>query len=95
MERLKGEPFVLLGVNSDSDREALKTTLEEERINWRSWWDDGGIFGPIQTQWAVAKRPTIHLIDWTGTIRHMNVDSVDLDDAIDKLLREQAASSNN
>ena len=71
MDRLKGEPFVLLGINSDSDREELKTTLEEERINWRSWWDDGGIFGPIQTKWAVANRPTIHLLDWNGIIRQM------------------------
>ena len=94
MDRLKGEPFVLLGINSDSDREELKTTLEEERINWRSWWDDGGIFGPIQTKWAVANRPTIHLLDWNGIIRQMNVDSVELDETIDELLRELAEQSN-
>ncbi len=31
--------FVLLGINSDEDREELKKTLEKEQITWRSWWD--------------------------------------------------------
>ena len=47
MKRLADKPFVLLGVNSDKDRSALKKTIAEERITWRSWWDEGRIDGPI------------------------------------------------
>ena len=36
VDRLKDRPFVLLGINSDSDREKLKARMREEGITWRS-----------------------------------------------------------
>ncbi len=87
MERLNGKPFVMLGVNSDEDREALKTTLIEERITWRSWWD-GKIDGPIHTTWQILQRPAIHLLDANGVIRYKNIQPEAVDDAIDQLLAE-------
>ena len=50
MKRLAGKPFALLGINSDEDREELKTVLKEENLNWRNWWDGGGREGPIATR---------------------------------------------
>ena len=88
MKSLQGKPFVLLGVNSDEDREALKKTLVEEQITWRSWWDEGRIDGPIHTTWQVTERPTIHLLDREGIIRFKNVAPEDIDAAIDELLAE-------
>ena len=41
VERHKGQPFALLGINSDTDREKLKATIAENGITWRSWWDQG------------------------------------------------------
>ena len=69
MDSFAGKPFALLGINSDKDREALKSTLVDEKITWRSWWDEGSINGPIQTQWQVANRPAIYILDWKGEIR--------------------------
>lgn len=88
VKKLSGKPFVLLGVNSDKDREALKKTLVEEQITWRSWWDEGSIDGPIHTAWQVHSRPTIYLLDHKGTIRYKNVQPADVDAAINELLTE-------
>ena len=90
MKRLAGKPFVLLGVNSDEDREALKETLEKEQITWRSWWDEGRIDGPIHTKWQIEVRPAIHLLDHKGVIRYRNIPPEDVDAAIDELLTELA-----
>lgn len=84
---------MLLGVNSDGDREALKKTVEKENLAWRSWWDNGSTDGPIQTKWQVAQRPMIYLLDAQGVIRHKNVDEDELENAIDGLLQEIAKRS--
>lgn len=88
MKRLADKPFVLLGVNSDEDREALKRTLLEEQITWRSWWDEGNIEGPIHTTWQIQERPAIHILDGKGVIRYKNIPSEEVDAAIERLLVE-------
>lgn len=98
MKRLAGKPFVLLGINSDADREALKKTNEKKQITWRSWWDDGNKFGPIQTKWQVEQRPAIFILDAKGVIRYKstpNVNGEDLGQLVDALLAELAAKSRN
>lgn len=88
MKRLADKPFVLLGVNSDEDREALKRTLLEEQITWRSWWDEGNIDGPIHTTWQIQERPAIHILDDKGVIRYKNILPEEVDAAIERLLVE-------
>ena len=88
VKRLKDKPFVLLGVNSDKDRDGLKKTIAAEQITWRSWWDDGRIDGPIHTQWQILQRPSIHILDAKGVIRFKNILPEEVDAAIDELLSE-------
>jgi hypothetical protein len=88
VKRLADKPFVLLGVNSDEDREALKRTLLEEQITWRSWWDEGNIDGPIHTTWQIQERPAIHILDDKGVIRYKNILPEEVDAAIERLLAE-------
>ena len=71
MKRLAGRPFVLLGVNTDEDRPAIKSVIAEQKLDWRSWWDGGSTDGPIVTQWQIANWPTIYVIDHKGVIRHI------------------------
>lgn len=78
---------MLLGINSDPDRHALKQTLVDENITWRSWWDQS-IDGPIHTQWQIELRPAIHLIDAKGVIRYKEIDISEVDQAIEQLLAE-------
>ena len=91
VERLKDKPFVLVGMNSDSDLAKLKKTMEKEKITWRSWWDGGSTNGPIATRWNVHSWPTTYVLDHKGVIRYKNVREKAMDKAVDKLLAEMKA----
>jgi hypothetical protein len=92
VERLKDEPFALIGINSDEDLAKLKGTLKQENISWRSFWNGPkGTAGPISTSWGVSSWPTIYVLDETGTIRFINVREAKLDEAVDTLLAELKA----
>jgi len=91
VKRLAGKPFALIGINSDSDRAALKKVLEKENISWRSFWDGGSTQGPIATRWNVTGWPTIYVLDGKGVIRYRDVREKELDEAVDKLLEELEA----
>ncbi len=81
-----GRPFVILGVNSDKDRDATRKACLEKGITWRSWWDGGDTQGPVQTAYNVSQWPTLYLIDHQGIIREFDVHEAKLDEAIATLL---------
>ena len=95
VKRLENKPFVLLGVNSDADREQIKTRMKQENITWRSWCNAGSApttgpnaGQPISEQWHIRGYPTIYILDSKGVIRFQDVRGQSLDDAIDGLLKE-------
>ncbi len=88
VKRLADKPFTIIGVNSDTDREGLKQTLQDEQITWRSFWNGGSTSGPISTAWNVHGWPTIYVLDAQGQIRYRGVRGEQLDQAIDTLLAE-------
>ena len=98
MKRLAGKPFVLLGINSDKDRKAIKAVTVKERITWRSWWDGGGIEGPIATKWQISNWPTLYVLDANGVVRYIEShggtpNGAALDKIVDSLLKEFNANS--
>ena len=88
VKRLEGKPFAIIGINSDTDKTALKAVLTKEQITWRSFWNGGSTDGPISRHWNVSSWPTIYVLDAKGTIRFKNVRGNDLDQAVDTLLAE-------
>jgi hypothetical protein len=88
VKRLKDQPFALIGINSDKDREQLKEVLEKEKITWRSFWNGGSTSGPISTAWKVTGWPTIYVLDTNGVIRYRDVRGEAMDRAVDELLEE-------
>src|SRR5437660_7322614 len=88
VKKLAEKPFVLLGVNSDDDRDKVKKIIEKEQLTWRSWWDGGSTDGPIQTAYNISHWPTIYVLDPKGVIRFIDVREEKLDEAIDELLAE-------
>ena len=89
MKQLAGEPFALIGVNSDKEIEVARKAVEELNINWRSFWNgEKGTFGPIATKWNIASWPTTYLIDAKGVIRFKDLRDEKLDEAIEKLMAE-------
>ena len=93
VKRLEGQPFALLGINSDRDREALKKVMKKQGITWRSFWNGGGTGGPISSAWNVRGWPTIYVLDHKGVIRYKNVRGDRMDEAVDKLLAEMKKSN--
>ncbi|MEZ5976707.1 MAG: hypothetical protein R3F34_00585 [Planctomycetota bacterium] len=89
MERLKDQPFALVGMNSDEDLAKLHRRMEEENITWPSFWNGPyGTSGPISARWNVHTWPSIFVIDAEGVIRFKNVRGARMDAAVDELLRE-------
>ncbi len=84
-------PFAIVGVNSDSNVDALGMTMKTESITWPSFFDGGGTGGPIATQWGVRGWPTVYIIDHEGVIRHTSRGN--LDEVIEKLVNEARAAA--
>ncbi len=90
VERLKNEPFALLGINSDGTAEELKKILAEQSITWRQA-VDGDTSGPWATRWNVQGWPTIFVLDAQGVIRFRDVRGEKMEEAILELLKEAKA----
>lgn len=87
MERMKGKPFVLLGVNADPKKDGLAKAMKDAGIEWRSWFD-GEPAGPIASRWDIRGLPQTFVIDADGVIRHIHLFQKPLDDAVDALIQE-------
>ena len=87
VKRLENKPFILLGINSDSDLDQLKKRMAEEHITWPCWWDKS-TDGPISTAWNVRRWPTTYVLDAKGVIREKDVRDESMEAAVDKLLKE-------
>lgn len=88
VEKLRDEPFVFVGVNTDA-RGHFQSERKKEPITWRNFMD--GQRGPICRKYKIEAFPTILLIDANGVIRHKFVGVPPkgvLDKAIDELIAE-------
>jgi peroxiredoxin len=90
VERLKGKPFALLSVNTDETVETLRRSIDSGEITWRCWWD--GPDRPTCSRWNIRSFPTVTIIDQQGVIRHRMVNVLGLNEAVDALLAEIAAT---
>lgn len=79
---------MLLGVNTDAEREQARQIVARRKLNWRSWWA-GGPDGEIPTRWHITGYPSMFLIDAHGVVRVEHVQpGPELERAIETLLRE-------
>jgi hypothetical protein len=86
VDRLKGKPFTLLGINSDESRSALKKIMVDEKITWPNIYDGQPGKGPLANSWNVSGWPTIYVLDHNGVIRHRDLRGEDLEKAVDALI---------
>jgi hypothetical protein len=94
VKRYRGQPFALLGINCDEDRNEIREFARANRLTWRSWWDGGKPqVGPIFTRWNVRVLPSLFVLDQRGVIRykalvgHGWLRTRQLDRVLDELLR--------
>jgi thiol-disulfide isomerase/thioredoxin len=88
VQRLQGRPFVLLGVNCDDNREAIREAVKRKGLIWRSWYDGGAEGNRICRDWHVSSFPSIFVLDGKGVIRFKGLRGPQLDAAVAQLLRE-------
>ncbi len=91
VERLKGKPFVMLGVNCDGDKPAALKAIQDERITWPNWHDGEPGTGPIVRRYHVTSYPTVFVIDAKGIIHSKNSFGKFLGQSVDDLLKELEA----
>lgn len=93
MKELREKPFALIGVNVLSHKPGgLKEVMAKEKLNWRSFDDEG----EIHRQWNSPATPTFFIIDHEGTIRRKWVGhpgKEPIDHALEKLIKEVEAVS--
>ena len=92
VKNLKGQPFALIGVNSDP-KAKVKAALKRENITWRSFWDGGRTGGPIARTYQVRGWPTVYMIDHQGIIRYKKPRGPAIDQAIEDLLAKVDGST--
>jgi thiol-disulfide isomerase/thioredoxin len=85
LDRLKGQPFALLGVDCEPDKDIARGVIASERMTWPSWYDGAPGEGPIARRYHVRGYPSVFVLDAKGIIRSR---SVVLDQTVDKLLDE-------
>lgn len=91
VQRLKDEPFVLFGVNSDK-KDTYKAKRAEMGVTWPSV-NNASVTPKISDTWGVEGWPTIYVLDHTGTIRHKGTRGEAMDKAVDGLLAEMKAGA--
>lgn len=89
VQRLKDEPFVLLGINSD-DKASYDRQRAEMGVTWPSI-NDASTTPAISTSWGVEGWPTIYILDHKGVIRFKGPRGEAMDRAVDSLLAEMKA----
>jgi hypothetical protein len=84
--KLKEKPFALIGVNVNRHTpESLKAVMTSEKLNWRSFADEG----EIAAKWNSPPTPTFYVLDHTGVIRHKWIGhpgETTIDAALEKLI---------
>ncbi len=87
---LQDQPFALLGVNCDNEKELSELVKgDKPKVTWRTFAD--GENGPIHADWGVNSWPTLFLIDKSGIVRRQYSGAPKVEDlraGVETLLRE-------
>ena len=89
VERMKGRPFAMLGVDADADPEAARKVMEAEGVTWPNWHDGEPSVGSIVKRYHVRGFPTVYVIDAEGKIRSKTAYGDSLDQLVEKLVAER------
>jgi peroxiredoxin len=94
VERFKGRPFALIGVNGDDKKEDAGKAVTKYKITWRSFSSgEQGPGGPIAKAWNVHGWPTVYVIDPQGVIRHKYLHGKRLDKPLEDLVAAAEAAA--
>jgi RNA polymerase sigma factor (sigma-70 family) len=92
VERMKGRPFAMLGVDVDAEAKTARSLMEAQGVTWPNWHDGEPGAGPIAKLYHVRGYPTVYVIDAQGKIRSKRSHGIELDQLVEKLVAEQEAA---
>lgn len=87
IEELKGQPFAIVGVNSDP-KERLVELVKDGTTTWRNFTNEQADGRKISREWGVTGWPTLYLIDQNGVIRHKGLRGEKMEKAIKEMIAE-------
>lgn len=88
VEKMKGKPFELIGVNGDPElTDDVRKIIEEKKIVWRSFKNQQPGAAPLSEVWEIGGWPTIYLIDHKGVIKHIQLGGGE-PEKLDKIIEE-------
>jgi peroxiredoxin len=94
VQKYKGKPFVILGVNTDKDRATMTESEKRQHMVWPSIWDEGHQNASL---YSVRAFPTVFLVDAQGRLATKPKaglpDEKQLEKVIDQLLLEMDKDS--
>jgi hypothetical protein len=74
VQRREGQPFVLLGINTDGNRTVAQQQNQKRKVNWRSFWcGPKGHYAALPLQWNYYHGNHFLVIDHMGKIVGRNV----------------------
>ncbi len=86
----KDDPFALIGIATDQDKDEYLRRARAEGIAWRNAWA-GGTAGTWPTTWGVQRYPTIYVLDAKGVLRAANARGAELARVVKGLVEEARA----
>ncbi|MFO0938002.1 MAG: TlpA disulfide reductase family protein [Gemmataceae bacterium] len=89
VDKLKGKPFSLISLSADAEVKTLKDFLETEKMPWTHW--HIGASGDVHDLLNIEHYPTIFVVDHKGVIRYKEIRGQQLEEAVEKLLKEAEA----
>ena len=87
MKRFEGQPFDILGINTDDDKDDYRALCEELGVTWRSSFQ-GSTAGPLCEQWGISAYPTLFVLDAEGRIRFKDSRGLKLEIDVATLMAE-------
>jgi len=95
VKELAEKPFALIGVHGNGyEPKKLKEVMTKEKLNWRSFADNGAIF----QKWSARGTPVYYVVDHQGVIRHKWLGypgAKGIDTALEKLIKEAEGKTQN
>ena len=86
-DKYKTKNFCILSISLDEDKSAWLKAIHKDQLNWDHISDLKGWKNAIAGQYAVDSIPQNYLIDPQGNILAVNLDDVQLNDQLGKLLK--------
>lgn len=90
VERHADQPFAIVGINTDGDKDTYRKKAVEHGVTWTNAWT-GSTNAGVPKAWGVQSYPTIYVLDADHVIRHVNARGDELERVVQELLDEQAA----